>query len=92
VGTARKRWERCGPLPPDLKTTSEEKIQMATPKLTDLRHFEDLYGVQWRVFGTGKVERYSADLRDWVESNYRLDQLVDNPEISEVTSVVDGAA
>lgn len=57
---------------------------MTAPRLSALRHFRDPYGVQWRVFETGKVQRWSADSKLWVESNYRLHDLLDNPEITEV--------
>lgn len=58
---------------------------MATPKLTQVRHFQDINGVVWRVFETGKVERYSKDSGEWVESGYTLEGLLTDPEIHEVT-------
>lgn len=63
---------------------------MATPELTQLRYFQDIYGVIWRVFENEKVQRYSKDSRQWVDSDYTLDELLAHPEIHEVTE--DGAS
>lgn len=59
---------------------------MNVSNLTQFRHFRDVNGVRWRVNLDGYVQRWSQDARQWVQSNYRLDQLESHAEIREVSA------
>jgi hypothetical protein len=52
-----------------------------------IREFRDPNGVRWQVLASGVVKRWDVNIRHWVESNYRLDELTNHPEIREVTPV-----